>query len=265
MDLLENKHLYTNKNIISKASIAHDIHKRIFGTEAWNKLKSEVQTTAKRSFIKLQKNFEKELLSNIKLLEYSEISLEEAKRKSYLIFFKYYKQAYMLGYKASGGGISQGLNNFSRLTANPLIQNNEQIWARTAAKSENKFMANYLQQINNKIKPHMALKTRLSMYTSTLESQFDAGRVTGSPNHSLIYWSTHEETSSCNFCQYMKNNSPWPKEYLITTPMAGFCSCLSNCRCEIKITPTDIATYKKLQFSLPNKERLNTFLAKLAL
>jgi len=262
MNLTENKHLNTFRtynNLPSKSSILHDIHKRILGVDSWNKIKNEVQTTSKRSFIRLQKNFEKDLLLNIKHLELGNKSLSEAKRSAYLIFLKYYKQAYMLGFKSSGGGISQGLNNFSRLTANPLIQNNERVWSQTAAKSENRFMSLYLDLIKKGSK----VKDRVSMYKNTLEGQYDSGRVVGSPNNSLVHWITQEKFSQCNFCQYMADNSPWPKEKLITTPKSGFCHCLSNCRCVLKISTTDVDTYRKLSLSLPNKERLTSLLIKL--
>jgi len=283
--------LITSKDLItadmlrgstSRRETQHDFHRRFITPSVWKVQKDHVQTTATRSFATLQRNFAKELARVIKMVVYSEYTVPEARRVSKQIFREYYKKAYVLGVKASGAGMSAGYTLFiNRPSVNPEINKDEDKWSIAAATSELSFWNKFLKAIekhhveeekkrrDQQEKPDQPVTVypvipaarlvpsfdyRILMYVKALEAHFDAGRVVGAPYNSVVYWTKARHHSNCPGCEYMSKISPVPKEALVTTPRAGMCSCLSNCRCTIKIVPKPAEEVRAIRNNTPPKE-----------
>lgn len=258
--LTESKDLSTHRLLqpfATKRDIEHDYHRRFIGTEQWRLKKSNVQTIAGRSFAVAKKNFEKDLTKIVHYLQHSFYTPDEARALSRKVFFKYYKQAYFLGLKASGAGISQ---SYSQLlfkdSADPKVYQEEERWSQTAATAEMKFWGKFLKDIELGRAFRLTMENRIKLYGQSLEGHYNAGRVAGSPNHSIVYWSLSRGHVSCPECEWLGANSPFPKELMITTPKAGMCSCLMNCKCSLKIVPTTQAEYRQIQTGKPTRSQI---------
>lgn len=265
--LLESKNIYTldlRDRSLFKRGLQHDLSRSIIGQERWRRQKGFVQTVAKRSFSLVQNKFEKDLTKVIRDLKNGILLPIDAKRKSRQIFEKYYKTAYFLGLKASGTGLSRAFADLSfNFYGDPNVQYAEERWSKTAAKSELKFWEDFLDNISNKKSLYHKLETRIKFYAESLEGHYNVGRVAGSPNNSLVHWVLDRGHTPCKECEWLAANSPWPKELLITTPKAGFCSCLMNCRCYLKIVPSESYEYNSRKEALPSKSQALRDISKL--
>lgn len=271
VELTESKNISTlnlTNPLIQKRGQMYQFHRMFMGTEQFRLKRSSIQATAGRSFIALQIKFEKELTNLIKFLRNSipsslpdaqEAAREEEefrayiKKKSKKIFYEYYRKAYFLGVKAAGAGISQSYQQLIfKDSADPKITKEEDRWVKTAAAAEMKFWGKFL----NNAAQYKEVNRRIGMYVTSLEGTYNAGRVAGSPNNSLVYWLMDKKTHvSCPECDYLADNSPWTKDFLPTTPKAGMCSCLFNCRCALKILPTTQEEYKKASLVKPTRSQ----------
>jgi hypothetical protein len=258
--LLENKDLSSHRLLqpfATKRDIEHDYHRRFMGTEQWRLKKNNIQTIAGRSFTLQQKKFEKDLTKVVHYLQHNFYTTDEARKESKKIFYQYYKQAYFLGLKASGAGISQSYSQLLfRDSADPKVYQEEERWSQTAATAEMKFWGKFLTDINMGKAFRMSMEKRIKLYSASLEGHYNAGRVAGSPNHSIVHWTLDRGHQSCPECEWLASNSPWPKELMVTTPKAGLCSCLMNCRCSLKIIPTTQEEYKRIQRSKPSRDQV---------
>lgn len=260
--LFENKNLATHRLLqpfSTKRDISHDFHRRFIGTEQWRIKKSNIQTIAGRSFKLSQVKFEKELAKVVHYLQYNYYTALEAKKISKKIFYEYYKKAYFLGVKAAGAGISQSyLQLMFKDSADPSITQEETRWIRTAVAAERKFWGKFLNNVSQQKAFKLSMSKRIKMYASSLEGTYNAGRVAGSPTNSLVYWLMDKKTHvSCPECDFLADKSPWTKEILPTTPKSGLCSCLSNCRCALKIIPTTAEDYKRHKGNLSSSQILS--------
>jgi hypothetical protein len=283
--LNENKDLFTHRLLQPFATtrdIEHNYHRMFIGTEQWRLKKSNIQTIAGRSFKLTQNKFEKELTKVVHYLQYNfytpdwgpvdpldanavnqreadirSYSFKTARIKSKKIFHDYYKRAYFLGLKSSGAGISQ---SYSQLlfkdSADPLMYKEEERWSQTAATAEMKFWGKFLGDISRGSAFRMSMEKRIKLYSQSLEGHYNAGRVAGAPNHSVVHWTLTRGHDTCPECEWLASNSPWPKELMVTTPKAGMCSCLMNCRCSLKIVPMTQAEYKTIQVGKPSRAQV---------
>lgn len=260
MKFLTSKDLITSKMLSTsplKREVQHDFHRRFITPSVWKVQKDHIQTIASRSFIALQKNFAKELSRIIKLVIYEEFSLSEARRLSKRIFIDFYKKAYILGVKASGAGISTGYSLFiNKPSIMPEVSPQEDKWSQLSAKDELSFWNKFLKNASNSTKMVSSYDYRILMYVRALEAHYDAGRVIGAPYNSVVYWVKNKGHSLCPGCTYMSQISPIPKELVVTTPKAGMCSCLSNCKCSIKIVPKSYEEVQKIKRESPSKEEI---------
>lgn len=282
MKLTENKHLSTHKGLkpfTFKRDQLLDIQRRIVGPTAWRKVKIGVQSASIRQFSALQSKFHKELYRIASALNDGYSSLSQATKESSDLFNAYYNKAYTLGAKASGSGITLG---YRAKDALPIIYRQEQQWIRTAALQERKFWNKFLDQIDHNVfntpplkqtikgkvvmtpqyLSHFSLPERVKMYSLSLESNFDAGRVAASQNHSVVFWRTTKDDKPCPTCLWLEANSPWPKELMVTTPKAGLCPCRHNCRCSLSIIPKTAKEYQDLKNKKPNKLAIYRLLKK---
>ncbi len=256
IDLTESKNISTlnlsNPSILKRGQ-TYQFHRMFMGAEQFRLKRSNVQTIAGRSFTLLQGKFEKELSKVIHYLQYNFYTPEEAKRLSKKIFYENYRQAYFLGLKAAGTGISQ---SYSQLlfkdSSSPEIQEIEERWVKTAAAAEMKFWNKFVKDVVNNRSFKVSMANRIKMYALSLEGTYNAGRVAGSPLNSIVYWNMDKKIHMpCPECEHLAATSPWPKDLLPTTPKAGLCSCLFNCLCSLKIVPTTAEEYKKFRIGKP--------------
>ena len=284
-DLLESKKSLVTHPLLNPFSnrrdVQHDHQRLILGAQLWKIQKDQVQTTASRSFVVLQRNYERELIRIVRNMgndvleaerleanrkgdgaEFEILSFEESKVKARRVIIDYYKKAYMLGLKAAGAGISQGYNTFSKLSGSPFVYSSEESWTEASARREAKYFGNLLFQIKFKTKLKHTVINRIKMYVKALEAQYDAGRIAGSPNHSVVYWVKSKGHSTCPGCNYLSRNSPWPKELIVTTPKAGDCGCFTNCNCKVKIVPKTALIYQGYKRNFPAKEVIYRILKK---
>lgn len=263
--------LYENKNIYSldlrdkflvKRGFQHSLIRELLGQERWRHQKGFIQTVAKRSFHLLQQKFEKELLKIIKDVKKGFLLPGDAKIRSRKIFEVYYRKAYFLGLKSSGAGLSKA---YADLTYNfygdPNIQQAEERWSRIASTAETKFWSNFINKVAESASIRHTLEQRVKFYVLSLEGHYDAGRVMGSPTNSFVYWGLEKGHSHCKKCEWMAKTSPFPKELLVTTPKSGFCRCLMNCKCSLRIVPVELSEYIVRKTELPSKEQIISILS----
>ena len=258
-DLTESKNISTlnlSNPMILKRGQVFQFHRMFMGTEQFRLKRNNIQTIAGRSFTLLQSKFEKELTKIVHYLQYNYYTAEEAKKLSKKVFYEYYRKAYFLGVKAAGAGISQSYGQLLfKDSSNPSITQEEERWIRTAAVAERKFWGKFINNINQQKAFKLSMAKRIKMYASSLEGTYNAGRVAGSPTNSLVYWIMDKKTHiSCPECGYLADKSPWTKDSLPTTPKSGLCSCISNCRCSLKIVPTTEAEYKRHKGNLSSSQ-----------
>lgn len=259
--LQESKQLYTSNAlmtpILQRRDLIHDLHRQFIGTPAFRLKKSNIQTIAGRSFTLLQRKFIQDLTRIVKLLQSGDYSESESKRVSRSIFRDYYRKAYFLGLKASGVGIAAGMSSLTfRDYQDPALHQEEERWSQTAATAELRFWNKLLINTSLEKKSKYTVDQRIRFYAESLEGHYNAGRVAGSPRYSLVHWIMDKGHSTCPQCSWMAKNSPWPKELMITTPKAGMCGCLMNCRCELKIIPGSSQEYNKAKLAKPPKDQL---------
>src|ERR1035437_7260862 len=259
--LFENKNLATHRLLqpfSTRRDIGHDFHRRFIGTEQWRLKKGNIQTIAGRSFKLAQIKLEKELEKVVHYVQYDYYTLDEGRKRSKKIFNEYYKKAYFLGLKSSGAGISQSYTQLLfKDSSDPLVYAAEERWSQTSATAEMKFWGKFLGDITQKKAFRTTMSDRIKMYSQSLEGHYNAGRVAGSPNHSIVYWTMDKRTHvTCPECEWLASNSPYSKENMVTTPKAGLCSCLFNCRCTLKITPTTQDEYKRYKAVKPTQSQI---------
>lgn len=257
--LLENKNIYAlnlRDRSLFKRGLQHELSRSIVGQERWRQQRGFVQTVAKRSFVLLQSKFEKELTKVIHDLHAGNLNLAYAQSRSKKIFETYYKRSYLLGLKSSGSGISRAFSDLNfNFYGDPDIQHAEERWSKIATASELKFWDKYMKKALSQV-PSTFTSNRIKFYVKSLEGHYNVGRVAGSPNNTMIHWILDKGHDPCKECEYLAANSPYPKELLITTPKAGFCSCLMNCRCQLKIVPSASYEYLARKSELPSKNQI---------
>jgi hypothetical protein len=249
------------KGIPTKRDIQYDFNRRFITPAFWKIKKDQAQTIATRSFSALQTEFAKKLARVVNLLiqgnqeEPPALSFGQAQKMSKKIFIEFYKRAYVLGVKASGADLSAGYTLFVNKLSLPDLHKEDQ-WSEAAALSEYTFWSSFIKQIVNSTRTVLAYDKRILLYVKALEAHFDAGRVSGSPLNSVVYWTMQSRHSHCLGCTYMNSISPIPKENMVTTPRAGMCSCISNCNCTLKIVPKNPEEIKRIRLVSPPKETI---------
>ena len=249
-ELVENKQIFTHKGLSHfalKHAVEQDYQRRFLGTVQWNKIKANVQTVADRSYTALEKQFHaalKELVAR---------PLADAAAKK--VFTEFYAKAYTLGLKASGAGISQGFSMFREKSMLPIISVQERQWAASAAMGEFKYWKNFMRDIVEERLIRFSVEQRIGMYVSSLSAQYDAGRVAGAPENSLIHWVTSKQ-EKCPSCLYLASLSPFPKEAVVVVPKSSFTSCRVGCNCKLRIVAATPDEYKMVRAKFPPKTKV---------
>lgn len=162
-----------------------------------------------------------------------------------------YHQAYLLGIRGSAAALSADQD---------LLSPEDRRWVDSAVNHEMRFLNRFLDQaFNNELTPAQ-IQARTQMYMNTVKSVYDSGRVIGSALNSLIYWVYNPEAHHCNSCLFLRDNSPYTKKTLPTTPRSGSTECLSNCKCHLRIVQADPSLIAQVESKSMTRASLLTHL-----
>jgi len=162
-----------------------------------------------------------------------------------------YHQAYILGLRGSSAALSADQD---------LLSIEDRRWVDSAVNHEMRYLNRFLDQaFNNELTPSQ-IQARTQMYMNTIKSVYDSGRVIGSSASSLIYWVYNPEAHHCNSCLYLRDNSPYTKRTLPTTPRSGSTECLSNCKCHLRIVHSDPSLVAQVEAKSMTRASMLTYL-----
>lgn len=237
------KNIFSHKQIDNRKTAAYSIYRLLIPNSFTVKEKSKIHTVANRQLLSLQKNFKIELYKLIQ--DNNPIKIKQ-------VFNKYYHKVFQLGLNASGLKLAYLypiLKNENTLT----VADKE--WLSKSIEVEINYFNNFLNQIRTRKLKKYSIDQRIDFYVKTLESQYDAGRIVGSPQHSFIYWKTNAN-EQCKICSYLAALSPLPKELAITTPKASLSPCKIFCNCSLYIKSVSYDLYRERLQQLSSKKEL---------
>lgn len=225
--------IITSKDLISSSDLTrreglHKIHRDFIGSKEWTRQKNQLQTISNKSFYALQVKLSKDLLA---LRGKEDVTHKEI----YGLFLNFFKQSYFLGVKASGAGLVRNTLSIQKVYGNPKIYETEAQWVKDAALVEKDFWGEFLARNKDK---RISAKD-VQNYVALLDSHYLAGRLSGAPKNSIVYWQMPQDHPKCDECEHMYFFSPLDKEAAVIVPRSGFCSCGLGCNCTIKIMPSN--------------------------
>jgi hypothetical protein len=124
-------------------------------------------------------------------------------------------------------------------------------WVFAAAASEVSYFEGLMKDLRYD-RSNLPWEKRVVLFTQTLDSIFDAGRVAALPDLVVVHWNINETKENCEGCIYLAENSPYPRDVLPCTPRDGATSCLSNCCCKLRtetVTPEEYAVLLRTALS----------------
>jgi len=133
-----------------------------------------------------------------------------------------WREVFVAGVRSTGitGSASHAPVEFSKA---------DEKWLKSAMQHEMRFLNSFVSAVTEQ-SYKMPLERRTKMYVDALESFYDSARVIGLPATSVFRWTGKKDKRVCESCQYLKDNSPYHKKNLPTTPRSGMTVCLTNCR-----------------------------------
>jgi len=152
-----------------------------------------------------------------------------------------YVNAFLAGMRASG---------------HPTRPTQEELrWVDSAWKHELRYVNRLVGEISQGT-PVDRLQHRIKMYPRVVRAMFDAGRVAGGHPDALIYWEVDHDAEHCPDCLYLESLAPFTAKTLPTTPRAGLCRCLGNCKCRLVTVHATNAVVRKRNRELPTREAI---------
>lgn len=237
--ILDSKHLHTNPHVKHAPSAHRRVRTSIHtfhamaNTDDWKSSKKNAHDAALRQFNDAQNRFRRDLISLVRKFKTKTLSRYKFERDAKIVFSTAYTTAYRLGLKSSG---LTALDTDRKTKANgPAIDPNDQAWIKSALQHERRFWNAFIDDVESERQGRYSHEERVKMYSDTLESVFNSGRVVGMPLHAIIYWVMDEQAENCGGCQLLRDNSPYTRETLPTTPRAGATPCIYNCKCKLRI------------------------------
>ncbi len=166
----------------------------------------------------------KQLISRFAAGESSQAILKNFKD----IAFSRYKEAFLLGAKASG-------NPFYK--ANVPLTDKDLSFLRSAVNKEASFFNHLLRDASIQMQTGSLNKAKMNrradMYGDAAKAQFWNGTVKGMGDDVEIHWILGQ-AEHCPDCPILASKT-YTWETLPTTPGAGDTACLSNCKCHLEI------------------------------
>jgi len=137
-----------------------------------------------------------------------------------------YRDAYLLGLGTSGLG--------GRFTSARHLGASEERWLRSFWTHEQRYLKRLVHELDTGKKPLAKVAWRIRMYALTIGASYHAGQVLAMHPDTLLHWVVDPQAENCPDCLMLQSLSPFTKTTLPTTPRAGACRCLSNCKCAIR-------------------------------
>jgi hypothetical protein len=100
---------------------------------------------------------------------------------------------------------------------------------------------------------HLHWVKRVDLYTNTLDSIFDAGRMLALGDLVIIDWIVDHGAEHCEGCLLLEQHSPYTRDNLPSTPRDGATQCLSNCKCKLKVRKVSPSEYAAVEASQTHK------------
>lgn len=173
----------------------------------------------------------KQLVTQFLAGESSQVVLKNFKE----VAFKRYKEAFLLGAKASG-------NPFYK--ADVPLTDKDLSFLKGAVNKEATFFNRLLRDAKLQIQTGTLNKAKINrradMYGDAAKAQFWNGTVKGMGDNVEIHW-VLGQAEHCSDCPILASKT-YTWETLPTTPGAGDTACLSNCKCHLEIIKRPPAT-----------------------
>lgn len=173
----------------------------------------------------------KQLVTQFLAGESSQVVLKNFKE----VAFKRYKEAFLLGAKASG-------NPFYK--ADVPLTDKDLSFLKGAVNKEATFFNRLLRDAKLQIQTGTLNKAKINrradMYGDAAKAQFWNGAVKGMGDNVEIHW-VLGQAEHCSDCPILASKT-YTWETLPTTPGAGDTACLSNCKCHLEIIKRPPAT-----------------------
>ena len=243
--LTEGKHIGTKKGVSRR-----DVALRAISKDDFKSLKSTSSSSALRKFNSLVNEFKTDFLKYVNEYRSEQEAAEREKRdmvygKGHLydrlksLLRSAYYNAYRLGIEYTGihkAGV-------------PTLSQSDIDWLESAIKSELRYLKKFVDHIHSREidQPgRMKLERRIQMYIDSLNSIFDAGKVSSHPPLTIFYWVHSADKKVCPECLLLGRFSPYTRDTLPTTPRSGASRCLSNCRCKLYSKIVSETEYQKV-------------------
>lgn len=186
---------------------------RAHARHAGNKLDKEIS------------GFRSGLLDLIRQWQEGEISFRRLNTRSSIAFKSVVEIVFKLGMKSVGlvkanGGLYD-------------LGPSEQRWLKTYVNEEVGYFKKFLDSVRSGVS-NKQVEIRVSRYSNSLRSVYQAGRVISVGPDVLIWW-TLESDAPCPDCQLIAKHNPYTPDTLPTTPKAGSTRCRHNCYCTLRI------------------------------
>jgi len=232
---------------------------RIRVSTRYRNLISTEHSQASKSFRKDVAAFQGQLKKLVHQFVSGSLDSKILRRKSTEAFTVVYTKAWEAGRRASG---------LYRLQKRPQVPSREEETKfRAAVREELTFWQSFLDDlIDDKklVNKRFTVEERVEMYAKTVWFMFQLGRLSGMPDTVLLHWFPKRKRSGtmCPGCQYMVDNSPYPRDLMPTTPRAGDTPCLMRCVHKIIVRYVTPGAVKRRRKELPTKERMLNDLVK---
>lgn len=204
--------------------------------DKWKSSKRYHAGAAKQAFDIVQQEFRVALLDAVKGYRSGKYKAPELRVLAKVAFDKAYRDAYLLGLRASG--VTQ--LDMARHTAvsSPAMDPHDAEWLKSSLAHERRYWNDFVKSLFNRSIDaqwrRFTPEQRVDFYVSTLSHAYEVARVVGHPQHSIFYWVLHP-AEHCDACIWLSERSPFTRETLPTVPRAGGTPCLANCRCALQV------------------------------
>lgn len=233
--------LVLTKNLQTPANVSAKEHAKVakIGVTVGRKKLGEVQSRTRLGLISLFVNFNS-----------SKLTVEAFRTGAQELMREAWRDSFIAGIRAAG--IPGSETGHGKLDVPSLLPAADEAWLKSAMAHEMTFFNGFLGSLVEGTGKMPPLR-RIEMYVDALTSFYESARVIGLPNTVLLWWSGPHDKRSCAGCRFLREESPFTKFTLPTTPRAGMTPCLSNCRDRILVRRAGIdevaATVKAAKYT----------------
>ena len=249
LSLLEDKHLGSRRGHAAERDVLTSFAQQLHPDYARSQ-KQAHEPAARRAVAGLQSRFAIEMVSQIGSFVNGVLSRTRLTDRLRDLVRESFTEAYRLGLQSVG---AHTLGAPHQVTLHP----EDTRWIDSAVRQEIGYLNGFIDDAAND-NLRMPLYRRAQMYSDSLFAIWHAGRAMGHPEQMLIYWVSHHDQTTCPECKMLDQLSPFTRDRLPTTPGAGACRCLTNCRCKLIYRTATVAQFERaIQDQLTSRYLLN--------